>query len=66
MRVLHVTNMGLEMKYSVDEDRIKYYDKFAEEGKDLIEKNGDTPKRSVIEQFCFEWDERDRQQQVEE
>ncbi|XP_031623655.1 venom carboxylesterase-6-like [Contarinia nasturtii] len=49
---LNITNDGLFMAKSPNERRIDFYDNFIAEVKELVEANGDTPKQTIIEQFC--------------
>lgn len=49
---LNITNEGLFMIKSPNDQRTKFYDYFLAEAKRLVEKHGDAPKKAVIEQIC--------------
>lgn len=57
MNIVHITNAGFEMKKSVDLERYEYYDNFINKARNLTEANRDEPKKSVIDQFCDDWDD---------
>lgn len=49
---LNITNDGLFMTKSPNDDRMKYYEHFLTEAKRLVEAHDDAPKQTVIKQIC--------------
>lgn len=54
---LNITQDGLIMGKSPNNQRTEFYDYFIAEAKRLVEAHGDEPKQTAIERFCehFEW-----------
>lgn len=49
---LNITKDGLFVGKDQSDERINFYDYFILEVKRLVDAHGDTPQKTVIEQFC--------------